>query len=237
MSRQYLKNMKTQNYSSSVYQNLPTFREAQKQLELHRNKIDVMGDVICQHDMHQEIGITLLHKHFDLECNEILVRKFQNNSFSIYPQKTNQEEVIPYMWIFKQENAKWSIYPTEFITFSDKTLPLQEISRKVEQNVSMLQDIANVLCHYSIDTTFGISLMPYRLFNLGADECLMETEDKQERSLLVSTVPTLSLNEDETTQTLWFFTKNKVPNTLIINGTICISHCSSHCKHTCNKHC
>jgi len=66
-------------YYPEVFQDLSDFPEARLQLKNCRNAISSLGAIICRYRFQDAIGINLLHKHFDIADNEIIVSSMWEN--------------------------------------------------------------------------------------------------------------------------------------------------------------
>jgi hypothetical protein len=62
-------------YEPLLFAELPSFEEAQLNLARLEEKLETFGNVVSSHDGDDRIGLALLHKHFDLEPDELLVER------------------------------------------------------------------------------------------------------------------------------------------------------------------
>ena len=62
-------------YEPTVYNDLPSIRAAHTrfQIELNENDMKAIGEVFVRHNMHENFGITLMHRHLKLEPEERMV--------------------------------------------------------------------------------------------------------------------------------------------------------------------
>lgn len=63
-------NAEVRDYDARVFQRLNEFHLARDYLEDKRESLTELGDVICRHGLHQRVGVSLLHKHFEISENE-----------------------------------------------------------------------------------------------------------------------------------------------------------------------
>lgn len=64
------------------------------------------------------IGISLIHRHFNLKKNEKMVSKIQSHNFSsLQHLPTYESNLIPINWQlnFNSTENIWGFYPTEFL--------------------------------------------------------------------------------------------------------------------------
>jgi hypothetical protein len=111
-------------YNPDTFTKLNGFNEAKDLLNQHRRKLTDLGKVIIAHNMHEKVGVSLLHKHFDLLETEKLVEKFSKNDVSVEPRKSEDlGNIVPYLWKLDSfnENKLPSYLPLEFIEVSSTT--------------------------------------------------------------------------------------------------------------------
>jgi hypothetical protein len=83
-------NAEIRDYDARVFQRLNEFHLARDYLEDKRESLAELGDVICRHGLHQRVGVSLLHKHFEISDNELVVREFVRNLSYIKPWNIDQ---------------------------------------------------------------------------------------------------------------------------------------------------
>lgn len=228
--------MKQFDYSPVVFANLHDFHIVNKLPTSIEDKLPLLGDVICEYNVEHVLGISLLHKHFNLYEDEILVRSFQNNELTITPKINGEQDVIPYMWCFSkrlsEENC--ALYPVEFLEPNNVSETHIETAQEVITNKTFLNNIWDILRKNNLQNLFGLSVIPNNLFTIGDDETLFETDNHAKRELKVIPTSIDHVQQTDSTQTLWTFT-NKDQNTNL--NTYCGAHCGIHCGVHCSVHC
>src|SRR5215207_11719033 len=113
-----LSNAVIKGYQSDVFQGLDAFHLAKRSLAKQEQCITLLGDVICDHNMQKHVGVSLLHKHFSISSDEIVVKRFVDNVAYIEPHKIDIiEDELPYIWRVKIDGNMALYYPTEFCQF------------------------------------------------------------------------------------------------------------------------
>ncbi|MED3090958.1 hypothetical protein, partial [Bacillus toyonensis] len=236
--------MKISGYNPLIFANLYEFEIAKSLLEQYRQKIDEMGLIIKKHNLQQDIGVGLLHKHFNLFKNEVVVRHYSDNKITIKPEVHPDYEMVPYVFGFSKtmEKGELQLFPLEFISITDKTAHYRESINKVIQNLKFLNEISSFLKESKLENLFGLSLLPFKLFNVKGQLNLMETENKQGKRILTISIDNTNeinlghhggdyelseLSTDEIIQTLWSFRENADAELLA---------CKHSCRHSCRGH-
>jgi hypothetical protein len=226
--------MKLNQYQPRVYSNLPDFHIAENLSEDKKKLLPILGDVICKFNLEDNIGICLLHKHFNLKENEMLVRTFENNSFDIEPKSNYSAKVLPYMWAFSQSglDKETALYPVEFIEKRSESTDFGLAVKEVQENEQFVEALKTALIQNELTNIFGISLIPHKLFDIKSDETLIENDVEGQKKLHISVVPSKTLLGQKTAQTLWKFNKNGFSDEKLD----CIIHCGLHCGIHCGIH-
>ncbi|CAF2117448.1 unnamed protein product [Rotaria magnacalcarata] len=181
--------------------------------------IDELGKVITENGLETDVGVCLLHKHFDMSDDEILLEIPLDGASKLSPvnRAALKSEILPYMWKMNK-HSRWT--PLEF-TLSTKCM--QSKLEKVMRNQAFIQEIGNILTRLQIHDVLGLSLLHrehINSFNSGT----LETSDEHGRILTIG-----ALNKHkkcdlhETVQTLWKFGIGKL-------GEDVCHHCT-HCWH------
>ena len=109
-------------YDATVFISLNDFPLARNWLEEHRQTIEALGRVICQHGLQKEIGVSLLHRHFQIRETEVLVRNRQNGEAVTTPAEYTSvsSSIAPFLWKLATGRSGKGFYPLEFVRCSDK---------------------------------------------------------------------------------------------------------------------
>jgi hypothetical protein len=215
-------------YAPQIFEGLHEFRVARQLLDQHRKHLPTLGDVICQHELHQIVGISLLHKHFDLDADERLVEKFTGKSFCIKPEVIDEQEgLTPYLWKAEHdpEVESWQYHPLEFVESIQDTEAVQKNQKTLLNHPEFLVDMSQKLSTLGLANVFGIALLHRDCLSLNLGEILVETTDEKNRTLACSPVLANESLSEGLTQTLWSFSPQG--DTEVLGQ--CIMHCNSHC--------
>ena len=130
-------------YDGNEFAALPPYQQAKFRVQSNvvKTAIDELGNVIFSHGLTSEVGVCLLHKHFDMSNDEILLERiFQNRSkLSPVSCETIQGEVLAYMWKMKKDKT-W--VPLEF---AYSTKPMQDAFEKIMKNEAFLHEIGETM--------------------------------------------------------------------------------------------
>ena len=94
-------------------------------------------------------AVSLLHKHFDLNENELLLEKFEAHSSKITPSSTHGANAIPYIWKIESYVAGPSFRPLEFLNKNDVTLTQYE---NLTGNQIFLEEFSKMLLAFKVGT-------------------------------------------------------------------------------------
>jgi hypothetical protein len=227
-----------QPYNPDVFDRLNLFRTAKTLLSRHKGSIGDLGGVIIDHQLHHIFGVSLLHKHFDLHPDEILVRNIDIARRTAHSGPVSRHaEAVPYLWkALRDSGGRLRFAPLEFVRSRDV------LSYEVDltQHASFLTAISRALADRDLLDVFGISTTNIRNIPLRPDELMVETTDSEKRKLTITPASRADVKIDELTETFWTFT----PGPLVDIGTVlkctgehCTGHCKSHCKNHCQGHC
>lgn len=225
--------MSPQPYSALVYSNLPDFELAKQFSEKRLVEVRPLLDVIRKHGMQQLVGVSLLHRHFAMYEDEILIRRFSENSFAIAPARASEVIAIPYVWAYskKASSTAFELFPVEFIEQSEHTHKYAEQAEKVASFEEFLRDYFAVLRDRGTARFLGLALLPKHVFKLEGDVALIEDDAPSGRLLNVNVRPKSDLESAPTTQTLWAAGPSKDL------AQWCVIHCGIHPPSACQIHC
>ena len=220
-------------YNPNIFNQLNEFSIAREQLEKRQDHLLELGDVICAYNLHQDVGVSLLHKHFNLDPQERLVEDFVDNQFLIQPQiEADCPDVAAYLWKVEatQKSGTWNYFPLEFSRVNHDTRQIKDAAESVTSNHKFLAEMATKLSELGLADIFGIAIIHRDLIKLAEGEIIVETTDDAARTLTCSATVQASIDLDKLTQTLWTFE----PNEPVKGATACYIH--NNCRH-CVRHC
>ena len=197
-------------YEQAVFAGLNEFEIAQKQLETHKKHLEALGTVVCRYGLQDVIGISLLHKQFDISSNEIVVREFVANEAYTKPFPKNDEtKAIAYVWKlhWDETTGRYTYYPLEFLYCNERTKEAERMASIIEQSDTFLSEMADTLLQLGVQDIFGISTLNHdATIEVKPEEFLSETTDYEKRTLRIR--PELKEESilNRSAETLWRFT-------------------------------
>lgn len=94
------------------------------------NQKDPSDDIICEISykiknlkLQNKFGVFLIHKHFDIENDQIMFDEFKNNKCFSYPTKINKN-MFPHRWIVINNN----LVPFEYSEYKSEEPPKELIN-------------------------------------------------------------------------------------------------------------
>jgi hypothetical protein len=230
-------------YNPKVFDELPLFRDSKEALRTQRSRLCPVGGAIVHNGLGERLGVSLLHKHFPLAQDEILIRSFDmpNRTVTMRPSKEGKSHAIPYLWrLVRQTSGRFSYYPLEYVREEDA----EDFSDfNLGDHADFLLDMAQTLTEHGVQDVFGVAV-PTNIRKLAQDdeELLIETTDHATRTLTVTPHAGPLPENEELTETIWTFSAAEEASAdeetvLGCTGTHCAGHCHGHCLSHCTGHC
>jgi hypothetical protein len=219
-------------YDAGVFQRLNEFHVARDCLEENQESLAELGDLICLHGLYDRVGVSLLHKHFEIADNELVVREFVGDVSYMKPWKLDQlSSPVPYLWKAEISGRRAMYYPLEFCDYPDH---LQAEARHdvevLKGSPAFLTAFANKLADLGLIEIFGLASLRSRDgLTLEQGETLLETTDEERRILTLRPAQTSEVERLDTTQTLWIYRPAPSRVGAVIAGATCAVHCAAHC--------
>ena len=194
----------TQKYNPLVYANLYEFTTAKELGSKCKNHLESLGKELKEHGLNGNVGIVLLHKHFKLYDDEILLRELHDNVMTVRPT-TSRIPVSPYIWAFSKisVNKPYAFFPIEYVALGTKTELYRDIATTLENNTVFLTAFFSRISCLGLTNIFGLGLIPGPAFTMNKSDTLVEN-DEPGRCLKISVTPAATVGS-EATQTLWIF--------------------------------
>ena len=194
-------------YDFKIFNELDDLEVANQRAQENSEKLAYIGDIICHYGLHEIVGVCLLHRHFNLQSYERVVREIVDNKFSIKPEaKANWDCVTPYSWkIQKNKFSEFTYHPLEFFETTTVDTEIKRNAEKLMKNQAFLVDVARKLSELELMDTFGIAILFKEFLGLEDGNFLLETTDDNRMQMFELTSAT-SLGSDIATKTLWKFT-------------------------------
>lgn len=204
-----------------MFNDLPLFQNAKKEIEALRPSLAVLGDIICKNGLENDIGVNLLHRHFELASHEALV-KTVFDEYAVISPKDSIDSSVPY--IFKAHGDKF--LPTEFISVDSHFYERVKSKQKILENCDELQQalfslgVSEKLGLFIRHQPFDENGMAWVEDSMSGRELMITKKKVAEGALL------------NTTETNWYFTTqnhNTTSQVGVVCGICCAIHCGIHC--------
>lgn len=196
-------------YIPRIFEELPSFLLSRNQLKSHNDSIRDLGVILSKYRMHDIVGVSLLHKHFDIFSEEVIVRTFEKSNKAImkpFYWKDCSANVFPYLWKCISDELGVAWYPLEFIVLENNFCPELDI---LSYSEAFLIELGEELIKNNLQDIFGIvGLYSRSSFSVLDDETVVETTDEVNRVLTLTTQKKMSLDPLTSTKTLWIFPAN-----------------------------
>lgn len=193
-------------YDPKAYDSLPDFFVSRGRLADVEAQISLFGSFICKYRFEDIVGLNLMHQHFPIDHQEVLVRRLDSEGATMRPELRsahNDETLVPYLWMYCNVDTAPSWHPVEFVTTDHWPVAELEMLRYAD---ALLEDLGEALISEGLADTFGLAGIHSRQgITLGADETLLENTDEENKILELRRVPIDSFEHSETTQTFWTF--------------------------------
>lgn len=216
-------------YSSQVFDSLNDFETAKLELFEAEKILPQIGNLICEYNLYEKFGVCLLHKHFNLSANEILVEVVGKNKSDSQPVfYDNQSNLMPHTWkVHKLTDGSLTLYPLEFVDSSNNNFN----SVITVSDLEFFRHIASKLSKLKMTETFGITMLHRDDISIAEDEILVESSNNIERLLTVVPVKKGEIDLLTVTKTTWKFSPGANNKSI----SLCIGHCIKCCKGHCPR--
>ena len=182
---------------------------------------------------------TLLHKHFEISDDELVVREFIDNVSYMKPwQVESLPRLLPYLWKVEIDDGRAGYYPLEFVEYPAEIRPEAERDlQRLHASSAFLTAFANKLDGLGLRGIFGLAHLRSRDgLVIGDGETLLETTDEERRILTLRPAHASEVEGLDTTQTLWIYRPAMSRVGASITGAVCGVHCAGHCFVHCTAH-
>jgi len=184
-------------YDNHQFNSLPDFETASGRPATVLEKAQLCGRVVCRYGCHELVAIGLLHKHFDLEPSERLVRTVgrDRRAFAVPRVVASSEDVLPWIWRFGDGASGPGWYPLEFVQATTAGRGLYAV---LQRCAPIFDELASVLIRHDLIDVFGVTAS-YADEGLRTDdhEHLVETSTTVPRRLDLRVSPRPPLDDDD----------------------------------------
>lgn len=174
-------------YDPSFFESLPSFVIAQGNLSWAEPHLASSAQVISDHGGDDRVGLALLHRHFSLERDELLVETvFPEARLSIgRPEKDpSPGDVVPHTFRAVRDGETWSWHPLEFVAAGRTCSASERTVSWLDQHDELLSHLADTLSAAGLLDVFGLTVNHGREdIECAEGEVLVESTDEQRRVL------------------------------------------------------
>jgi len=202
-------------YAPELFESLPTFNQAKQNLSIHQSKLEKFGRVLHAYNLSDQLGLALLHRHFDLSPDERLVEKIdvaRGESVGT-PRRTDAScAILPHLFRAAiNENDGTSVwFPLEFADITDDDGTMTRRYAEFAGNTEFLNEFAKVLHEEEATDVIGLAIFHGREdISCKTDEVLNESTDEIHRTLIMRPSKAAEIGVTST-PTLWRFDGNKI---------------------------
>jgi len=205
-----------------MFNDLPLFQDAKLEIEALRPSIAALGEIICKYNLEDQIGVNLLHRHFNLEPNELVVKTTYCDHAVVAPQ-SRVEGVIPYMFSVTQDGFEPVEYLSEWnesaegVSLGQSTLAGCDELRQAVFSLDVADKLGFFIRHQSFDAL---------------DDSAWIEDMSQKRQLTIRKRKKSDSGFLNSTETNWYFTRSPEGQTVgagVLCGICCMIHCGIHC--------
>ena len=198
-------NIQLHQYQPTAFQRLNPFETSKQLLILHRHQIESLGDIIRQFHFERSLGICLLHKHFELDADELLVETIEPDAATIRAASVSiLGDTIPYMWHLAgldDGSVRW--LPLEFVRKNSVESSHIEFVSQLSTATAFFSAFTDRLLSLGAANVFGLALHHRSRIQFDRSAlALLETDNIAERVLSISPVPRERSVTADWTQTL-----------------------------------
>lgn len=184
------------------YMELGTVESAEESAHGRLAEIDRLGEIILRHGYDKLLGVTLLHRHYDIEKNEVLLTEVVDGCLLSKPSTRFTGGIIERRWLWSPKVKDWM--PYEYIAEAVMVDELPEIA-KLRVDSSFWCELGQAIDSFGLASLFGLTLHDPRSREIPAEMALLEVNAAHTRRTIVCQVPSGSVGPIEAGVTVWNF--------------------------------
>ncbi|MFE9577312.1 hypothetical protein ACFYO1_13060 [Nocardia sp. NPDC006044] len=195
-------------YDSGIINLLPEFDEAKELISKGEDRLLELGDIICRHRLHEDAGLCLLHRHFDLADDERLVGTYDQDDYVVrVSRRPAWSGVVPSVWRVESLGSEsgWGYRPVEFADTAGAGAKLGLRAARTMANREFLREMAQQLRSLELNGIVGVAILDRLPGDLRPDEIVYETSSQRGLVSTRSQIGRDSISREEVTVTLWAF--------------------------------
>jgi len=189
--------------SSNEYNALPSFNEASATLKSFQENQDLMlfGDIFLKHLMHGAWGLCLVHRHFDLEHNEVMVEQpALRDGMAVTKAVDVNQITTPLMGTSYRFDGDTKLQAFEYCYGSDSFL--HEALRD-ERFLAFVRELHKTMAEAGVSNVFGLA--PVASLRPGLETTIYEAKENVVELMSGDAIP----EGDEFVSAAWIFNEEK----------------------------
>ena len=219
------------NYDPKVYASLPTIKAAGEALKtVKEEQMVAIATIFCKHNVQEQLGLCLLHRHFDIAPDERLVESHaahdQGPKLYEFCETCDGHDVITETKPIKETELGIVSAHSWVLTVDSgvQAYEFQEGEHTIQLPDEFITELSAYLCQEDLLGIFGIHMHHRR----GSDKTgvLIEINDPDSRINIVTNVPVKESDGAPVTHVLWKFLQGENDMPPIIELAC---HCSGKC--------
>jgi len=146
------------------------------------------------HDQVDKFGLSLRHKHFDLQQGEVALRQILSDGIDLFPKVLEDvNDIYPYIFVLENDEVK----VVEYVHSIDEDLSCND------SDYIFFQAVFDLLKKYKLENTLGIQrLVKLNKSELSSDQGWIESSHEEKERYETTRVRSLN-NDAELISTLW----------------------------------
>lgn len=212
-------------FTAALFNNLLELDEVGHH-ENFMGKVYALGQVICKHDLQEDLGVWLVHKHFDLLEDEklignIIIDDEFGESIAVNPVlHANGDGLLPHQ--FKLSQNEW--VPMQFVQAGPQTGIIAERCDRLVASAEFLKEFTFVVDALQMQCELGIGIRFVDVLSSDPTAGSMERTHVDRRQLL-HPMSHAELKKASASTTMWCFKKNPTGNPeldTVTQGCYCV---------------
>eukprot|EP00483_Globobulimina_turgida_P001603 UN01605 len=149
-------NYNDKEYSAAVYNDIPHFWTTHHNGKQNDAEIQALGKIFVDHQVHDDFGLSLVHKHFDLEPGERIIERIYDNISISFPVVVSNMTTDVFAHKYQYNDGGW--IPLEFSKYTDYNPAIRRRYMKLTQNENFLLELGEKLTEMSLESVFGVGI-------------------------------------------------------------------------------
>ena len=149
-------------YDHQAFDRLGDSNDMRGLADEHLDELLALGEIICKHGLERVVGVTLTHRHHDLDPCERFVWELVDDQWHGQPRVMNDEGLVPTNWKVDgtDNNATWR--PLEFCPALAEYQPEIDAVRTILENEGFLEEFRKKAVELGVQDIFGIAILQCR---------------------------------------------------------------------------